>query len=80
MRPGLAEYFRVDSGVLVVDVAPGTPAAIAGIQAGDVIVNLDRVQVRTVDALRMGVSRAGDTLPVTLIRRGSSLEVLLRRR
>jgi len=80
LRPGLAEYFRVDSGVLVVDVAPGTPAAIAGIQPGDVIVNLDRVQVRTVDALRMGISRAGDTLPVTLIRRGSRLEVLLRRR
>jgi hypothetical protein len=80
LRPGLAAYFRVDVGVLVVDVTPGTPAATAGIQAGDVIVNLDRVPVRSVDALRMGISRAGDTLPVTLIRRGSSLEVLLRRR
>jgi membrane-associated protease RseP (regulator of RpoE activity) len=80
LRPGLAEYFRVDGGVLVIDVAPGTPAATAGMQAGDVIVNLDRVQVRSVDALRLGISRAGDTLPVTLIRRGSSLEVLLRRR
>jgi membrane-associated protease RseP (regulator of RpoE activity) len=80
LRPGLAEYFRVDAGVLVVDVAPGTPMATAGIQPGDVIINLDRVPVRTVDALRMGISRAGDTLPVTLIRRGSSIEVLLRRR
>jgi membrane-associated protease RseP (regulator of RpoE activity) len=80
LRPGLAEYFRVDAGVLVVDVAPGTPMATAGIQPGDVIVNLDRVPVRTVDALRMGISRADDTLPVTLIRRGSSVEVLLRRR
>jgi membrane-associated protease RseP (regulator of RpoE activity) len=80
LRPGLAEYFRVNAGVLVVDVAPGTPMATAGIQPGDVIINLDRVPVRTVDALRMGISRAGDTLPVTLIRRGSSIEVLLRRR
>jgi membrane-associated protease RseP (regulator of RpoE activity) len=80
LRPGLAEYFGVEAGVLVVDVAPGTPMATAGIQPGDVIVNLDRVPVRTVDALRMGISRAADTLPVTLIRRGSSLEVLLRRR
>jgi hypothetical protein len=80
LRPGLAEYFGVDAGVLVVDVAPGTPMATAGIQPGDVIVNLDRVPVRTVDALRMGISRAAETLPVTLIRRGSSLEVLLRRR
>jgi hypothetical protein len=80
VRPGLAEYFQVDAGVLVVDVAPGTPMAIAGIVPGDVIVRLDRVPVRSVDALRLGISRAGDTLPVTLIRRGASVEVLLRRR
>ncbi len=80
IRPGLAEYFRVETGVLVVDVAPGTPTAIAGIQPGDVIVQLDRVQVRTVDELRTGISRAGDTLPVTLVRQGNRIEVLLRRR
>lgn len=80
IRPGLAEYFRVETGVLVVDVAPGTPTAIAGIQPGDVIVQLDRVQVRTVDELRNGISRAGDTLPITLVRQGNRLEVLLRRR
>jgi hypothetical protein len=80
LRPGLAEYFQVDAGVLVVDVAPGTPMATAGIVPGDVIVGLDRVPVHSVDALRMGISRAQDTLPVTLIRRGASVEVLLRRR
>jgi S1-C subfamily serine protease len=64
----------------VVDVAPGTPAAIAGIQPGDVIVNLDRVAVRSVDELRTGISRAGATLPVTLVRQGSRREVLLRSR
>jgi C-terminal processing protease CtpA/Prc len=80
VRPGLAEYFGVETGVLVVDVAPGTPAAIAGIRPGDVIMNLDRVSVRSVDELRAGISRAGDALPVTLVRRGSRLEVLLRRR
>jgi membrane-associated protease RseP (regulator of RpoE activity) len=79
IRPGLAEYFRVETGVLVVDVAPGTPTAIAGIQPGDVIVQLDRVQVRTVDELRTGISRAPDVLPVTLVRRGVRVEVLLRR-
>ena len=80
LRPGLAEYFGVDAGVLVVDVAPGTPMAIAGIEAGDVIVSLDREPVRTVDALRVGIAAASDTLPITLIRRGSSHEVLLRLR
>lgn len=80
LRPGLSEYFGVDTGVLVVDVAPGTPAAIAGIQPGDVIMNLDRVGIRTVDELRTGISRAGDALPVTLVRQGARIEVLLRRR
>jgi S1-C subfamily serine protease len=80
VRPGLAEYFRVETGVLVVDVAPGTPAAIAGFQPGDVITKLDRVSIRSVDQLRTGISRAGDTLPVTLVRQGSPIEVLLRRR
>jgi hypothetical protein len=80
LRPGLSEYFGVDTGVLVVDVAPGTPAAIAGIQPGDVIMNLDRVGVRSVDELRMGISRAEDALPITLVRQGARIEVLLRRR
>ena len=80
LRPGLAEYFRVDAGVLVVDVSPGTPMATAGVVPGDVIVRLDGSPVRSVDAVRAGISRAGDTLPVTLIRRGTSIEVLLRRR
>jgi hypothetical protein len=80
LRPGLAEYFRVETGVLVVAVTPGTPAAIAGIQPGDVIVNLDRVAIRSVDEFRTGISRAGATLPVTIVRQGSRLEVLLRSR
>ncbi len=80
LRPGLAEYFRVETGVLVVDVAPGTPAAMAGIQPGDVIVNLDRVAIRSVDEFRTGISRAGATLPVTLVRQGSRIQVLLRSR
>jgi membrane-associated protease RseP (regulator of RpoE activity) len=80
LRPDLAEYFDVEGGVLVVDVAPGTPAAISGMQPGDVIVRLDQVRVRTVEELRFGVSQAGEALPISLVRRGGSLEVLLRRR
>jgi S1-C subfamily serine protease len=80
LRPELGAYFGVETGVLVVDVAPGTPAAIAGLLPGDVVTRIDRVGVRTVEDLRFGVAQAGDTLPLTLIRRGSSLQVLLRRR
>ena len=79
LQPELAQYFEVDGGVLVVDVAEGTPAGMAGIIPGDVIVRIDRVAIRSVDDLRFGVSMAGDTLPVTVIRKGETAQVLLRR-
>lgn len=79
LRPELAEYFGVSKGVLVVDVAAGTPAQIAGILPGDVITRIDQVGVGTVEDLRFGVSVAGDSLPLTLIRKGASRQVLLRR-
>ncbi|HET9950042.1 MAG TPA: PDZ domain-containing protein [Longimicrobiales bacterium] len=80
LRPELAGYFAVERGVLVVDVAPGTPAAIAGLRPGDVVTRLDQVAVQTVEDLRFGVAQAPDTLPVTLVRHGATVEVLLRRR
>ena len=79
LKPELAEYFEVAGGVLVVSVAPGTPASIAGIIPGDVITRLDQVSVRSIEDLRFGVSQAGQTLPIALIRRGTSIQVLLRR-
>jgi membrane-associated protease RseP (regulator of RpoE activity) len=80
LRPELAQYFAVEGGVLVVDVSPGTPAAMAGLVPGDVIVRIDQVGIQSVEDLRLGVSRAGDALPLSLVRRGSTVEVLLRRR
>lgn len=79
LRPELAEYFDVADGVLVVDTAPGTPAALAGIRPGDVITRIDQVSVRSVDDLRFGVSMAGAALPLTIVRQGGSLQVLLTR-
>jgi hypothetical protein len=79
LKPELARYFEVDGGVLVVDVAPRTPAALAGLVPGDVIVRIAQIGVRSVEDLRFGVSLAGDTLPIALIREGESLQVTLRR-
>lgn len=80
LRPELAQYFDVGGGVLIVDVSPGTPAAMAGMLPGDVITRLDQVTVRSVEELRFGVSRSGESLPVSLVRQGGTLEVLLSRR
>lgn len=79
LRPELAAYFDVEGGVLVVDVAPRTPASLAGIAPGDVITHVHQVRIRSVDDLRIGVSRSTETLPVSLIRRGDSVQVLIRR-
>ena len=80
VQPELGAYFGVERGLLVVEVSPGTPAALAGLRPGDVVTRLDQVGVRTVEDFRFGVSQAGDTLPVTVVRQGSRLQVLLRRR
>jgi len=80
LRPGLARYFQVDAGVLIVDVAPGTPAALAGLVPGDVVTRLGQAVVHSVEDLRVEVSRSSESVPVTLVRDGTPLEVLLRRR
>jgi hypothetical protein len=79
LKPELAQYFGVGRGILVVDVASGTPASMAGIVPGDVITRIDQVSVQSVEDLRFGVSMAGDTLPISLVREGGTIQLLLRR-
>ena len=79
LRPELAEYFDVDGGVLVVDVPAGTPAASAGIQPGDVLIRVGSNTVRSIQQMRIALGRGGDELPLTLIRKGAQIQVLLRR-
>jgi serine protease Do len=60
------------SGVEVVSVSPGTPAARAGMELGDVIVGLDGQPVNTVSELQARVARfqPGDRVDVEFIRYG----------
>ncbi|HET7722640.1 MAG TPA: trypsin-like peptidase domain-containing protein [Acidimicrobiales bacterium] len=59
-------------GATVVDVGPGTPAAGAGIQVGDVIVALDSTQITDPDDLSeaIGAKKPGDRVTVTYTRNG----------
>jgi hypothetical protein len=79
LRPELAEYFDVEGGVLVVDVPPGTPAAEAGIQPGDVLTHVDGLPTPSIRALRAGLAHGGIDLTVRVVRKGRPLEVLLHR-
>lgn len=79
LRPELAEYFGVEGGVLVVDVAEGTPAARAGILPGDVLTHFGGSPVASIADLRKGLVQAEREIRVNLIRRGKPIEVRLRR-
>lgn len=78
MSPEMDEVFDVDGGVLVTEVLTGTPAALAGIKPGDVIVRVDQIAVRSIEGLQLALSRAGSGIPLTLMRRGVTRTVLLR--
>jgi regulator of sigma E protease len=59
-------------------VAPGRPAAEAGIEPGDVVVRIDGDTIRTWDEMVNVIEpAAGDTLVVTLARADSLLDVVL---
>jgi S1-C subfamily serine protease len=69
----VVRYFQlpVTSGVLVISVAPGSPAARAGLQEGDVIVALDGQPVPSIDAMHklLTAERIGQPAELTIIRR-----------
>jgi len=79
LGPELAEYFQVEGGILVVNVPDGTPASEAGIQPGDVLTHMDGSPLRSIEDFRRGLVRAAPELPVTLVRKGRTLQVLLKR-
>jgi serine protease Do len=60
----------VDEGVLVVEVTRGSPAATAGLQKGDVIVEFKGVPVKTTDELLVSIisSSVGETVDVVYVR------------
>ena len=67
----------VASGVLVLTVEPGSPAAAAGVRERDVIVELDHQPVSTVDDLHRLLTRStiGQKATLTILRRGIKREI-----
>jgi S1-C subfamily serine protease len=71
---GVSSQIAADGtpGAVIVDVGPGTPAAGAGIQVGDVIVALDGTPITDPDDLSeaIGAKQPGDRVTVTYNRSG----------
>ena len=80
VSPQLGAYFGVGRGLLVVEIAEGTPASQAGLLPGDVILAAGAREVLTVEELRAALSTAS-TGPVTVgvMRRGAALRLTLPR-
>lgn len=71
MNAGLGKYFHTDEGVLVLRVSPSTPAARAGLEPGDVIVEAGGRAVETVEDLREAFVRdEGGRLELRVVREG----------
>ncbi len=75
LNPALGEYFRVEEGVLVMEVVEGTPAQEAGLAAGDVIVGVGSQEVSSLEDLRFGLGYLQGPLTVRVIRKGEPLEL-----
>jgi S1-C subfamily serine protease len=69
----------VDRGALVTDVQAGGPAASAGLQTGDVVVNFDNFDIYNPDELlqRLVLHKPGDQVQVSIIRNGQQSNVTL---
>ena len=84
LTPGLAQAFKVnnDQGALVSSVTPGTAAAAAGLQSGDVIVEFNGQPVQDASQLKLRVAETGPgaTIPVVVMRNGErkTLDVTLK--
>lgn len=77
LNPSLAEYFDVEAGVLVTEVAPRTPAAEAGMEPGDVITGIGGERVPDIRALRTRIADAQGEISLDLVRKGRNIELRL---
>lgn len=73
----IPDFGQTENGVKFSDVKPGSPAAKAGLKAGDVLIQFGSKPIKNLydftDALRS--SKIGDVVPVTVLRDGKELKV-----
>jgi periplasmic serine protease, Do/DeqQ family len=72
ITPEIAETIGVKEGILVAQVAPGSPAEKAGLKVGDIIVAVDGEKVREVRELQFRIMKTppGTEITLTIIRGG----------
>jgi len=80
LTPDLAEQlgYAGETGVLVASVDPAGPAAAARLQPGDLIVEVDREPVRSVEQLRKKLEKTKETALLLVKRKDASVFVVLK--
>lgn len=79
MNAGLGRYFQTEKGMLVLRVAPESPAARAGLESGDVVVRANGREVQTLRDLRQAVGAAeNSTAKLEVVRQGRRRELTMR--
>ncbi|WP_116953573.1 S1C family serine protease [Jiangella endophytica] len=78
--PALAERIGRDKGVRIVHVEPGSPAEVAGLRTGDLVVTVGGEAVDDAQALqrRMFADAIDVPLPITTFRNGAMVDVIAR--
>lgn len=73
----IPEYATEAPGVQLAGVVAGSPAALAGLQPGDVIVRFAEAEVRTLEDLTAALSgkKPGDRVEIVVVRHGSELRL-----
>ena len=81
VTPDLAKTFKLEGpqGALVASVAAGSPAMNAGVQPGDVIAEIDRQPVKSVDDLERAIDKLhpGSSTLLLVHRNGGDLYIAL---
>ncbi len=79
LTPELANAFNITSGkgVVISQVAEGSPAQKAGIKPGDIVISVDNKPVTSVAELRnvIGLQRVGEKVELIVIRDGKELKI-----
>jgi S1-C subfamily serine protease len=79
LPPPLADRLGQRRGLRVVEVVPGSPAGVAGLYLGDVVVSAGGLPVEHVQVLQrlmLGTAAIGAPLPVTVLRRNAFVDVI----
>lgn len=80
LDPAMHDYFKVERGLLVLRVAPETPADRAGLQPGDVVVKARDRNVLRVSDLRAIVASNPESVKLEVVRKGDRKTVELKTR